>query len=82
MNRKYTRELFLSTVDSLKQASPDFSFTTDVIVGFSGQSNLDFTDTLEVMKQVLFAKVHMFAYSQRPRTKAALFTGKAPLPTI
>jgi threonylcarbamoyladenosine tRNA methylthiotransferase MtaB len=78
MNRKYTREIFLSTIERLKQASPDFTFTTDVIVGFPGESDLDFNDTLEVMKQVRFAKVHMFPYSERPKTRAALFPGKVP----
>lgn len=73
MNRKYTREIFLETVERLKAANPDFSFTTDVIVGFPGESEIDFQDTLDVMEKVRFAKVHMFPYSVRKRTRAALY---------
>ena len=76
MNRKYTREIFLETVDRLKAANPDFSFTTDVIVGFPGESERDFEDTLDVMEKVRFAKVHMFPYSVRKRTRAALYPNK------
>lgn len=76
MNRKYTREIFLETVERLKLARPDFTFTTDVIVGFPGESELDFADTLDVMEKVGFAKVHMFPYSVRKRTRAALYPNK------
>ena len=78
MNRKYTRQIFLNTVDRLKGASSDFTFTTDVIVGFPGETEVDFQETLDVMEQVKFAKVHMFPYSVRARTKAALFPDKVP----
>lgn len=76
MNRKYTREIFLETVDRLRNANPDFTFTTDVIVGFPGESDLDFQDTLAVMDYVRFAKVHMFPYSPRSRTRAALYPNR------
>lgn len=76
MNRKYTRQVFLNTIEKLKNASPDFTFTTDVIVGFPGETEADFQETLEVMRQVKFAKVHMFPFSARPRTKAALMPNK------
>lgn len=76
MNRKYTREIFLDTVERLKAACPDFTFTTDVIVGFPGESERDFQDTLDVMEKVRFAKVHMFPYSVRKRTRAALYPNK------
>jgi threonylcarbamoyladenosine tRNA methylthiotransferase MtaB len=78
MNRKYTRQIFLDTVERLKSASPDFTFTTDVIVGFPGESEADFAETLEVMQAVKFAKVHMFPYSDRPRTRANLMPNKVP----
>jgi len=78
MNRKYTREIFLETVDKLRAARPDFTFTTDVIVGFPGESERDFQDTLDVMDKVRFAKVHMFPYSVRKRTRAALYPNKVP----
>ncbi|MDR2539217.1 MAG: tRNA (N(6)-L-threonylcarbamoyladenosine(37)-C(2))-methylthiotransferase MtaB [Chlamydiales bacterium] len=76
MNRKYTREIFLETIDRLRNANPNFTFTTDVIVGFPGESELDFQDTLTVMDYVRFAKVHMFPYSPRPRTRAALYPNR------
>jgi threonylcarbamoyladenosine tRNA methylthiotransferase MtaB len=82
MNRKYTREVFLETVERLLKASPDFTFTTDIIVGFPGESEADFQDTLDVMNQVHFAKVHMFPYSERKRTRAALYPHKVPPPVI
>ncbi|MEI8365388.1 MAG: tRNA (N(6)-L-threonylcarbamoyladenosine(37)-C(2))-methylthiotransferase MtaB [Parachlamydiaceae bacterium] len=78
MNRKYTRQIFLDTVDRLKNACPTFTFTTDIIVGFPGETEEDFADTLSVMKEVKFAKVHMFPYSERPRTRAALMPNKVP----
>jgi threonylcarbamoyladenosine tRNA methylthiotransferase MtaB len=78
MNRKYTRQIFLETVRRMQHASPDFTVTTDVIVGFPGETEQDFEETLQVMDEVQFAKVHMFPYSERPRTKAALYPNKVP----
>lgn len=78
MNRKYTREIFLDTVERLRAACPDFTVTTDIIVGFPGESEADFQDTLDVMNEVRFAKVHMFPYSERARTRAALYPNKVP----
>lgn len=76
MNRKYTRQQFLDTVRRLKTLDPEFTVTTDVIVGFPGETEADFQETLEVMRQVKFAKVHMFPYSERARTRAALYPNK------
>lgn len=76
MNRKYTRQIFLQTIDRLRMACPDFTFTTDIIVGFPGETDADFQETLSVMREVQFAKVHMFPYSERPRTRAALYPNK------
>lgn len=78
MNRKYTRQMFLDTVERLRNASADFTFTTDVIVGFPGETDADFQETLDVMQEVKFAKVHMFPYSDRPRTRAATYPNKVP----
>lgn len=82
MNRKYTRQIFIETVERLRQAHPDFTFTTDIIVGFPGETETDFAETLEVMRQVKFAKVHMFPYSDRPRTRSALMPNKVPADII
>jgi threonylcarbamoyladenosine tRNA methylthiotransferase MtaB len=73
MNRKYTKQIFLETIDKLKRAASDFTFTTDIIVGFPGETEIDFEETLEIMREVKFAKVHMFPYSNRERTRAALY---------
>lgn len=73
MNRKYTAQMFMESIDRLKSASKDFTFTTDIIVGFPGETESDFTDTLDLMEKVKFAKVHMFPYSKRDRTRAALY---------
>ncbi len=76
MNRKYTRQIFMETVERLKDASPRFTFTTDIIVGFPGETEEDFLETLSVVEQVKFAKVHMFPYSDRPRTRSSLYPNK------
>lgn len=73
MNRKYTRQIFCEAVERLQTACPDFTFTTDVIVGFPGETAEDHQETLAMIKDVQFAKVHMFPYSVRERTRAALF---------
>ncbi len=73
MNRKYTRQIFLDTCAKLKEARKDFSFTTDVIVGFPGETETDFQETLDVIQRAQFAKVHVFPYSRRPGTKAFRF---------
>ncbi len=82
MNRKYTRQIFLDTVEKLRAACSDFTVTTDIIVGFPGETDADFMETLDVMEKVKFAKVHMFPYSERPRTRAALYPNKVPLDVI
>ncbi len=76
MNRKYTRQIFLDTADRMKRQCPDFTVTTDVIVGFPGESDSDFEETLEVVRHVKFAKVHVFPYSPRARTRAALYPNR------
>ncbi len=74
MRRKYSKQEFFDAVWRLKAFSSDFTFTTDVIVGFPGETDLDFQETLDVINEVKFAKVHMFPYSKRPMTRAARFT--------
>ena len=78
MNRKYTRQIFFESIQKLLDLSSDFTFTTDVIVGFPGETDADFEETLDVMRKVRFAKVHMFPYSRRERTRAALFPNQVP----
>jgi len=71
MRRKYTVQQFFDTVDRLKSAIPSFTFTTDIIVGFPGETPEEFQETLDVMDRVSFLKVHMFPYSKREGTLAA-----------
>lgn len=78
MNRKYTRQQFLDSVRRLQGHDPDFTVTTDIIVGFPGETQSDFDETIDVMRAVQFAKVHMFGYSPRPRTRAALYPNRVP----
>jgi threonylcarbamoyladenosine tRNA methylthiotransferase MtaB len=76
MNRKYTKQVFIDTVERMLQREPDFTVTTDVIVGFPGETEEDFAETLDIVQKVKFAKVHMFPYSPRKRTRAALYPNK------
>lgn len=78
MNRKYTRQVFLETVEKIKKINPDFTVTTDIIVGFPGETEGDFAETVEIVEKVQFAKIHMFPYSTRKRTRAALFPNQIP----
>lgn len=71
MNRKYTKEDYLSLVDKIKQNIPGISLTTDVIVGFPGETEQDFQDTLDVLEKVRFDQVYSFLYSKRTGTPAA-----------
>jgi len=76
MNRTYTKEEFLNLVNIIKEYLPNCSISTDIIVGFPGESDFDFNETLEVVKQVEFDFSYMFKYSSRPGTKAAQFTNQ------
>ena len=71
MNRKYTREQYLERVSKIREIMPDCSISTDIIAGFSGESEEDHSDTLSVMKEVGYYTAFMFQYSERPNTKAA-----------
>ena len=71
MNRQYTRESYLAKVAELRTAIPDITFSTDVIVGFPGETDEDFAMTREVMNQVDYAQSFVFKYSPRPGAKSA-----------
>lgn len=71
MNRKYDTELFRQKVDLIREVFPNAGLTTDIIVGFPGESDKDFKDTLNFVKEINFSKVHIFKYSKRDGTKAA-----------
>ncbi len=74
MNRTYDRERYLSVVNKLREAIPDIALSTDVIIGFPGESDEDFTDTMDILRSVRFDVVYSFLYSPREGTKAAQMT--------
>lgn len=76
MRRKYTLEDFYSAISRLKNGNKDFTFTTDIIVGFPGETEEDFLDSLKMIEKVEFAKVHMFPYSDREKTRASRMDNK------
>lgn len=78
MRRKYTIQEFYDAIERLRAFSSDFTFTTDIIVGFPGESDADFEETLDAINEAKFAKVHMFPYSVRPKTRAERFTDNVP----
>ena len=72
MNRKHTREDYLRFMDDLRQARPDIAVTSDFIVGFPGETDQDFLETLSLVKAVGYAQAYSFTYSKRPGTPGAM----------
>jgi threonylcarbamoyladenosine tRNA methylthiotransferase MtaB len=71
MGRRYTSDIFRKTVERVRAAAPDVSITTDVIVGFPGESEEEFKESYEFCRSMKFAALHIFPYSVRPGTSAA-----------
>jgi tRNA-2-methylthio-N6-dimethylallyladenosine synthase len=80
MKRFYTRERYLELVDSLRHARPDLALTTDVIVGFPGETDEDFEQTMSLLAQVGFIGTFSFKYSPRPGTPALKLEARDPVP--
>ena len=78
MNRKYTKEQYLELVDKLRAAVPDISLTTDIIVGFPGEAEEDFQETLDVVRRVRYDSAFTFIYSKRTGTPAAAMEDQVP----
>jgi tRNA-2-methylthio-N6-dimethylallyladenosine synthase len=78
MRRGYRQERYLGIIDRVRAAMPDAAITTDIIVGFPGETEEDFEQTLEVVRRARFASAFTFQYSKRPGTPAAEMDGQLP----
>jgi tRNA-2-methylthio-N6-dimethylallyladenosine synthase len=78
MNRRHDRDLYLSIVDRLRTARADLALSSDFIVGFPGESDTDFDDTMRLVEAVGFASAFSFKYSRRPGTPGAAMDGQVP----
>jgi len=78
MNRRYTREIYLEKVDKLRNTCSEIAITSDIIVGFPGETRSDFNETLDLIGTVEFDGLFAFKYSDRPNASAARFSGKIP----
>lgn len=78
MHRGYTRERFATIIEKLRAARPNIGITTDIIVGFPGETDADFEQTLDLCRQVRFDNAYIFKYSERRDTPAALMPDQVP----
>ncbi len=78
MNRRYTREQVIKITRACRQQIPNINFTCDIIVGFPGETEKDFRNTCDLVKTIGFSKVHIFQFSPRPGTRAAVMPGQIP----
>ena len=78
MNRKYPKEQYLELVEKMKRKIPNLTLSTDIIVGFAGETEEDFKDTLDIVNKVRFEQVYMFIYSKREGTPGAKMENQIP----
>ena len=78
MNRKYTKNQYLSLVEKMKKEIPNLTLSTDIIVGFPGETEENFEDTLDVVSKVNFEQVYMFIYSRRVGTPGDKMENQVP----
>ena len=79
MNRNYTREKYLALIDEIKHKIPNVVLTTDIIVGFPGETEQDYQDTVDLIKTVRYANAYIFMYSKRKGTPAEKMENQIPL---
>jgi tRNA-2-methylthio-N6-dimethylallyladenosine synthase len=82
MRRSYRSERFLGILSRVRAAMPEAAITTDIIVGFPGETEADFADTLRIVEASRFSGAFTFQYSPRPGTPAADYTGQVPKPVV
>ena len=82
MNRRYTKEQYLTLVEKIKKAIPDIALTTDIIVGFPGETEEDFQETLDVVRRVRYDSAFTFQYSKRTGTPAAVLENQIPADVV
>ena len=82
MNRRYTKEQYLDLVERIRRAVPDISLTTDIIVGFPGETEEDFLETMDVVKKVRYDSAFTFQYSKRTGTPAAVMEDQIPADVV
>src|SRR5690606_35157017 len=82
MRRSYRSQRFLAILDEVREAMPDAAISTDIIVGFPGETEEDFQATLDVVRQARFAQAFTFQYSPRPGTPAASFPDQVPAEVV
>ncbi len=81
MGRGYTQQEYLKKIEFLKKLMPDISLSTDIIVGFPGETENDFHDTVDILKKVEYTNIFSFQYSQRPFTAALKYNDSIPFKT-
>jgi tRNA-2-methylthio-N6-dimethylallyladenosine synthase len=80
MNRGYTTSHYLGIISELRKLMPDIALSTDIIVGFPGETEADFQKTLEILERIRFTNIFSFKYSPRPQTAASRWEDSVPLP--
>jgi tRNA-2-methylthio-N6-dimethylallyladenosine synthase len=78
MNRKHTRDFYLEIIEKFKAARPDMAFSSDFIVGYPGETEEDFAQTLDIVERVGYSQCYSFKYSPRPGTPASMLTNQVP----
>ena len=78
MNRRHTRDLYFEVIDKFRKYRPNIAFSSDFIVGYPGETDKDFNDTLELVRHVKYAQCYSFKYSPRPGTPASIIEDQVP----